>query len=472
MKSVFPDLTRRLTLGFATVLLLGATAQAEITLYDHDEWKFLTSGFVEADTMVDSTRSFREVTANAPVERNDGAKGSTLANGSNGRTQFSIRNSRLAFTVLAPETDGWKSKGYFEFDLLGYDPAPTSNGTSSNSESSFYNNPTMRIRHLYFQTESNGWQLLAGQYWMLFGWQPYYFMTSVNYSPLAGMTYNRTQQLRLTKKTALSDELGLESAVALLRPPQADSQMPDLQAGARLTYSGLSAGFTGSPTAKRKAQPASIGISGAVRQFEMMDPGATNDNNRYLGEAMAVNLLIPVIPSSDGKSVSGTLALVGEFTTGKGYGDQFANWTGNMASPLGAATSLPAGVTYKGQNLDAGLGDYDGNQQFQLVQLQSMNLHLQYHLPNELPYWFDIGAAQLASNNMSSFTNSTSGGISNLTGAAKFAYDRERQAFVNVFREFSDHLRAGLEYSWLETRYSDGAIAKNNRYQVSGWFTF
>ncbi len=48
-------------------------------------------------------------------------------NGANGRTQFSVRNSRLAFSLEAPEMDSWKSKGYFEFDLLGFDPTPGAN---------------------------------------------------------------------------------------------------------------------------------------------------------------------------------------------------------------------------------------------------------------------------------------------------------------------------------------------------------
>jgi len=28
------------------------------------------------------------------------------------------------------------------------------------------------------QAEKNGWQLLAGQYWTLFGWQPNYFLVT------------------------------------------------------------------------------------------------------------------------------------------------------------------------------------------------------------------------------------------------------------------------------------------------------
>src|SRR4051812_26689807 len=83
-------------------LLNSEPAHCAVTLLDKDEWKFQVGGFVETDMINDTTRSFTEVVGNGAVARSN-----TFA-GDNGRTQFSVRNSRFAFTVLAPVQNGWK----------------------------------------------------------------------------------------------------------------------------------------------------------------------------------------------------------------------------------------------------------------------------------------------------------------------------------------------------------------------------
>src|SRR6185437_14115114 len=91
-------------LGIGIFLLpLCKTASASVSLVDTDQWKVKMGGFIETDTINDSTRSFSEKIGNAPVARPD-----TLS-GTNGREQFSVRNSRLGFDIIAPEQDGWKS---------------------------------------------------------------------------------------------------------------------------------------------------------------------------------------------------------------------------------------------------------------------------------------------------------------------------------------------------------------------------
>jgi len=73
----------------------------------------LMYGFAETDAIVDSARSLAETAGNSAVDRN------FVFAGANGRTQFSIRNSRLGFNVAAPKIDDWATKGVLEFDFFG-----------------------------------------------------------------------------------------------------------------------------------------------------------------------------------------------------------------------------------------------------------------------------------------------------------------------------------------------------------------
>src|SRR4051794_34174588 len=137
---------------YCTAILLVMISQVSysaVNLVEKDNWKIDVSGFLETDFFHDTTRSFAEVIGNSPV---------VPPNGELGRTQFSVRNSRLAFNVMAPIYENWKSRGYMEFDLMGFDPAPG----ASNTEAGYFNNPTFRLRHGYVNTEKNGWQFLVG----------------------------------------------------------------------------------------------------------------------------------------------------------------------------------------------------------------------------------------------------------------------------------------------------------------------
>src|SRR5262249_40117008 len=158
------------------------------------------------------------------------AKHGSIA-GNAGRTQFSPRNSRVSFGVNAPAEDGWQSKGYLEFDLLGYNPPP-----GNNTESAFYTNPTLRLRHAYIQTDKNGWKFLAGQAWSLFGWQPYYNVSTVTLPPVSGVLYERALQATVVKSFKVGDQQNLEIGMSVVRPVERDSQYPGMDVGTRLSY--------------------------------------------------------------------------------------------------------------------------------------------------------------------------------------------------------------------------------------------
>jgi hypothetical protein len=447
----------KLLLGALFGLLMTSQSFASQTLLDKDDWQIKLSGFIEFDSITDSTRSLVETPGNTPISP------SGSFNGSNGRTQFSIRNSRFALDVAAPMVDGMKSRGYLEMDFLGYDNSPP-----SVSEAAFFNNPTLRVRHAYIETEtSNSWKFLAGQTWEILGWQPYYFLNTVDVSPVVGELYGRTVQAHALK-TAQFNDIGFQAMIGASRPPQRDSSYPALDGGLRFTYEGRKSGFVGGATGRQRTQPMSIAVSGTFREIEVPNFGGVSAGSaNYPGGGIAINAMLPLLASSDGKDVSHTLSLSGEFTSGTGYGDEFVSWTGNTASPLtsaskGSASTLVAAGTPL--NLDGGIGDFDSSAVFHLVHLTSFNTQLQYTL-NETN-WIDVGYAQLYSSNIDSLT--TNG----VTSSGNIPYNREQVAFANLFHDFTSQIRVGVEYDFTQTSYGDGEMGRNNRYQASAWFFF
>ncbi|MGZ3658123.1 MAG: hypothetical protein ACXWR1_15435 [Bdellovibrionota bacterium] len=457
----FPKVT---LLIFAGSLAGATSAFAAVNIADKDGWKVNLGGFVEVDAIHDSTRSLGEIPQNSPVDRPDNIKNMT------GRTQFSIRNSRFSIGVEAPEMEGWKSRGYLEMDFMGFDPAPGSTTASANNtEASFFNNPTLRARHAFLSTENDGgWQFLAGQTWTLFGWQPYYFMPTAEVAPVTGMIYARTTQFRAMKTMSGSDGMTVQAAVTVGRPPQRDASMPDIEAGLRLASTSRTGGFTGGATGGQKAQPMSIGVTGAYRQFQVAQaPTAPTGLSTQFGAfAFAGDALIPVIASSDGKDVSNTLTIGGEYTMGKGYGDQLGGWTGNQSNPLSNNSSASSADSKI--NLDAGLGGFDANNNFSLIKIQTWNAYLQYHLPAATKTWLSFGYSTLNSSNILNFTTNGSTKFTN----GNTAYRKDENYFGNVMHDISSQIRVGFEYAYKVTTYADEVKGSNDRYQLNSYFLF
>jgi hypothetical protein len=430
--------------------LMSPEARAAVSLVDSD-WKVKLGGIVEFDTIMDSTRGLAEAAGNGPIARRG------TANGDNGRTQFSIRNSRLGFSVEAPRLEGgWDTRAYVEFDALGYDPGPAP-APQQTSETTAVGSTTFRTRHYFLQAANDDWDVLAGQTWEFFGWQPYYFLNTIQVSPLPATLFNRTPQLRVVRK-GTCDRLGYQAALAISRPPQRDSQYPGLEGGVRVTMDSRKSGFNGGSGGAWGLQPMSLAVSGTFREFKYQNPGSNVDSTaRISGAALAVDSLIPIIASPDGKSVGHTLTFVGEFTTGSGYGDQFGGWTGGIRAPLNGTGATGAAAN---TNLDAGLGDYFTDGAFHLIHLMTWNAQLQYNFADSSRTWMTLGHSSLFSNNISSAVDVTD------------PYQRTESNFINVYHDFTKQVRVGLEYALLRTQYTDATWANDNRYQASVWFLF
>ena len=164
-------------------------------------------GFVEADAIFDSTQSFNDLAGNAAILHTPAptttTPNPTAAYGAeHGRTTFSARNSRLGFKLKGPETDTIKTSGIVECDFLGNQPqgSPGSPaGIARRLRGVVLHQPDVPHAPLL----RSSWRrriidVLAGQYWQLFGWQSMFHPNTVEMQGVPGQIYSRSPQFRLS----------------------------------------------------------------------------------------------------------------------------------------------------------------------------------------------------------------------------------------------------------------------------------
>jgi len=419
-------------------------------------------GFVEADFIRDSTQSFNDLAGNGTVARS----GSFAAN--HDRMIFGARNSRLGFKLKGPESEMIKSSAIAEMDFLGNQPqgSPSPAGSPAVSEGAYFASPTFRIRHMALKLETPIVDVLAGQYWQLFGWQANFHPNSVDLQGLPGQVYSRAPQFRLSH-TVKSDAVNVEIAAAAVRPPQRDSGLPDGQAGLRLIvndWKGMrTAGGTGS-----SVDPASIGISGLARRFRLpmfvaaMPADQTQTINGY---GISIDGLIPVVPAR-ATNWDNALTLTASFARGQAIADQFTGLSGGVSL---ATPAPPAGGTSSfTSDIDNGLVIFDSNGQMHAIRWQATLLGLQYYLPTS-PFrmWVSANYSHMSSNDIKNIVVGTSGSNVNTK-----IFDKSDFADGNLFVDATQAIRFGLEYAWFRQTYLDGVKGTNHRVQFSGFYIF
>ena len=414
-------------------------------------------GFVETDNIYDTTQSYSEEQDSvAPVTRNkatgaSGATGATNIGGTRGRDQMSVRNSRLGLELNVPAQDnGIKGKAVFEMDFLGNSAVNTAPGSvpGSQTERDYYNNPSMRVRHAFVEVSKDDLSAKLGQYWSLLGWQPYYFPGEAVVLPGVGQLYRRFAQARVTDTHSFGDWT-LESAADAAKPAEMNSGSPEWHAGLRLAstkYKGAS--ISGAGTAM-------VGLSAGVSAA--LIPVRTQSAGDPMGGAVAFDVLVPIIPSSDGKSRDNTLIWAAEGVTGRGVGGlEMAGLTfgvpGVSASGSNAGTAIDSGI--------AGLDTSGSN--VQLIQMRSWRTHLQYSLAK---WSTSVGYAQVEARNLDRFA---AGALANAL------YPKLQYAYVSAFYDAANWLRFAGEVNQTKATFNDAnnRFATNNRYQVSAYFMF
>lgn len=403
-------------------------------------------GFAELDAIYDSTQSFTELQGNAAI-----AKYGTSA-GDDGRIQYGARNSRLGFKIESPETaSGIKATGNLEMDFLG-----AANGSS---ESGIYGAPTMRMRHGFLKLQTPIIDALFGQTWTVFGASMAFTPATVDIQGVPAEAYQRILQIRLGKTIKFTDDIKFEIEVAALRPFQRDSGMPDLGGFVRLDFNQWK-GYKATGSTGGDDSGIAIAFSALTRKFKALKSPAANDTDYQTatGSAIALDLIIPIIPSSKKARANG-LTFTAEATTGSGYSDVFTSYNAGV-SAIGAPTSTGYSP---GVGLDAGPAAFNTTTHaLETIDAKSLLLSLQYFTPLDGGnVWLSALYGTLQSDNATYFASNAA------------AIPDIRMVGVHLFWDVTQAARLGLSWSKTRERFGDNSVPRtNDRVQLSGFYIF
>lgn len=406
------------------------------------KWSTELYGFVELDSIEDSTQSLNDAAGNARLSRPE------AFGGQHPRFTMSARHTRLGWRFSSPEYHGIVAKGLIESDFFGNEPS-----IASSSEVSFLANPDFRIRHAWLKLENLYVEALVGQTWQLFGWQPYFHPNTVAVQGIPGEVFARTPQVRLSHSFKRS-WMEVEVAVAASRSAQRDSGVPDGQAGLRVVLPGWKGLHTigGSATS---VDAASVGVSGILRRFVAGAPGSNADPSVVFattGGGYSLDAFIPVIPVT-GSDRSNALTVNGSFTRGDGIADNYT----------GLTFGLPA-VTV-GSYVDPGLVVQSPSGALDAIKTRSFVVGAQYYFPRGGDVWLSANFTHLDFINADAVAMLVPNGTTSV-------FKRSTWFDVNLFWDVTTAVRLGFEYARFEQTFVDGLKAHNNRYQLSGWYLF
>jgi hypothetical protein len=408
-------------------------------------WAVTFFGFIEADYIFDTTRSY-----------NDSIGGSLVApvytyESNAGRTQFSMRNTRLGLMFESPTIDGMRPSAVFEGDFFGNQPSDP----PSISERAFFTSPTFRIRHAYLKLESDYVDLVAGQTYDVFGWQNYFNPCSVEFLGLPNQVFSRNPQLRLSHGFGGDGPVTIEVAAEAARPAQRDGEIPDLEGGVRLNVNGWK-GITTPGNVGTKAQPASIGVSGIVRQFKVnaFTPPPAQTSNQVTGWGVSVDAFIPIIPAANAYDRGNRLSLIGSFVTGTGIADLLTTGGGATFRTLPNPGQSSTPPIYD-PNIDNGLVTFDLAGVAHTIDWYAFKVGLQYYFPGSGRLILSANYTQSHSKNMNDLF--FKGGMEvELLGRIA---DTSRYGDVNLFWDATPAVRFGISGQYTQVEYLDSTPA-------------
>jgi hypothetical protein len=429
-------------------------------------------GFAELDAIWDSTQSFNDLAGNAAILHTPAPTMTMMTpaavyGAEHGRTQFGARNSRLGFKLKGPDSDMIKTSGVVEADFLGNQPqsnptpaAPAgTTGIPTVSEGSFYTSPAFRMRHYYLKLETPFVDVLAGQYWQLFGWQSMFHPNTVEIQGVPGQIYSRTPQLRLSK-TIKTDAVNVEIAGAAGRPVQRDSEVPDGTLAIRVAINGWK-GMHTAGAAGSAIDAASIGFSTIGRYFNVPNfsnaPTSTLSLNGY---GYSVDALIPLVPATDVMHPDNALTFTGSFVYGQAIADLYTGLSGGASFAALPANAMGVVPTYP-QDVDNGLVAFSSDGVLHAIRWESYILGLQYYLPT--PNRMFISA---------NYSHMHSSDIKALGATSTKLFDKSDWVDANLFVDANAAVRFGLEYAYFHQNFLDGSVGKNSRVQFSAFYIF
>ena len=362
------------------------------------DWFMAPYGYARLDAIEDSTQSFEDGIQPNLIQR------AGTYRGDHQRSSLTAKDSRLGVFVGAPTYEGIRSSAQIEFDFYGLVPSD-----ARRADSVIFG--PVRVRHAFLKIETKAVDVVAGQYYDLFGWGSYFYPATVAYLGVPGQVYHRAPQLRLEKKLRAGD-LEVMAAVAAVRAGERDSGIPDGQAGLKIAYYGWSG--VAIPGFGRPVQaPLSVGVSGVFRHFQV-PPFATEPGSHSVstnGSGVSVDVLIPVIPVKTLEDHGNALTLTGEFSTGTGIADMYTGMDGGSRFPtLPNPVNNPIAPTYAA-DVDPGLVTFDRNSNLKSINWQAFVVGGQYYLPiGGGRVWIAGIYSQIKSNNIKTLTPFTSYG--------------------------------------------------------------
>jgi hypothetical protein len=407
-------------------------------------WKHAVYGFVQAHFIHDSTQSFAEVAGNSII-----ARGEEYA-GRHGRTMFSARGSRVGLALAAPELSGIRTSAVLEADFFGSQPATA-------PEAQLFTSPVLRLRHAMMKIQSAYVDVLAGQYWHLFGWQGAFHPSTVEIQGLPGQVFGRAPQLRVSR-TFKGNLLTCEVALAASRPPQRDARAPDAQGGVRLLVNEWKGLRTAGATSTN-IDALALGVSAVARRISLPEDAATPTRSRSkTGWGISVDALVPISPATESRR-GNSLTAIASFVVGTGIADLY---TGLTLPPL-MADDVPTTPT-SASNIDPGIAVFGSDGRLHTVDWRSYSAGLQYYLPPSGTIWLSANYSQLQSNSVADHAPDAA--------AKARIFTRTDWADVNLFWAPLEPLRVGFEYSWFSQRFADGGTARNRRFQLATYYIF
>jgi hypothetical protein len=404
-----------------------------------DTWKLTFFGFVEADYMFDTTRSYEDAIGASLVARSD-----TYA-GRASRTQFSMRNTRIGMMFESPRISGMAPSAVFEGDFFGHQ----SIHLPDTSEAAVYASPLFRVRHAYLKVASDIVDVVAGQTYDVFGWQNSYAPCTVQFLGLPNQLFSRNMQLRVSRNLQVSSAFSIDLAASAVRPAQRDSGVPDANAGVRFNIDSWK-GITTPGNIGTRALPLSLGLSGTVRSFRAnaFTPPPTQNSNNATGWGLSADALIPIIPAEDASDRGNRLTLIGSFVVGTGIADLITGGGGATFPTLRNPAQDNPPPTYHG-NIDYGLVSFDVLGVLHTIDWQAFKVGLQYYLPPAGRIILSANYTQGYSKNLHKLFPAGGTEVELLGRIA----DTSRYADVNVFWDATPAVRLGLSGQYTQVEY-------------------
>jgi len=405
-------------------------------------------GFAEFDAILDSTQSLNEIAGNSVI-----AKSGTFV-GDHSRLNYSARNSRLGFKFKGPDSEDIRTSGILEMDFLGNQP-PTA------TDAQLLTNQTFRIRHAMLKVETPFVDIMAGQYWQLFGWQSYFFPNTVEIMGVPGEVFGRAPQFRLSHAFK-TDDITLELAAASSRSPQRDGGIPDTQGGLRFLLNGWKALHTANSTGTA-IDAGGIGVSGVYRRFRVNEFAASTDTARGKNAGgISVDALIPVLSPAGGKRGQ-ALTLTGSYVRGTGIADLYTGLVGGIGYPALPNPAMTTPAPPYTPNIDPGLVTYGPGGDLHSIDWQSFIVGAQYYLPPSGTVWISGNYSQMDSPNIDKYTTAAT---------SPKVIKRSQWADGNLFWDATKAVRFGAEFAWFKQKFVDASTATNYRGQFSAFYMF